>query len=106
MSQRELLEKRLHLPYISVGDGWLDLVEGGVEALAIWDTQLFDVKEKLGGVRVTIIGPHHPEVDRIVEALEYRSYEVCEVCGERGLIRMSRAWIRTLCDDCHAEARV
>jgi len=81
-----------------VGEGWRpmvlklydDLVELG------WNRQLYQVKEKWGGLRFYIGAATGAAHDRIEQA-EEESYKTCEECGAPGRVR-STGWVKTLCD--------
>ena len=112
-----------------VGPGWrpllaelhAELTEAGISYEAL------QVKEKFGILRVYISGSGewHPtfdltipgqgtvtgtleegsetwrRADAIVHAAEEKSRTVCEECGQPGVLRTDRFWLRTLCDACN-----
>lgn len=41
------------------------------------------------------------EISDIVDKWEKKSGEICEECGEPGVLRDDLSWILTLCDDCY-----
>ena len=61
------------------------------------------VKEKFGGLRFYIVGGDD-YIRGLIDFAEAMSYDICEVCGEKGHLRNDKPWIRTLCDK-HAEER-
>lgn len=100
-------------PYISVGLGWHGLLEElffKMEKIILrsshlqdWDNipYIFDVKEKYGGLRITVYGfleedPLNEEIEKLVDEYEERSLRVCEVCSKEGRPTTS-GWIKTLC---------
>ena len=92
-------------PYTwEVGEGWYPLVNQLVEdILALgWDGNIFQVKEKFGGLRFYIGSGSNEIFDRIAKA-ENDSYEICEECGQPGVLR-GGGWLKTLCDE-HAGDR-
>ena len=86
-------------------EGWNWLIEQLCEQLNQLDVDVTVVqqKEKFGGLRF-----YHNGVtgDRAWEALgaigfaEKLSFEICEVCGERGELRRD-SWMKTRCDECY-----
>lgn len=47
-------------------------------------------------------GDIYREVSGIVAKWEKKSGEVCEKCGNPGVLREDLSWILTLCDDCYS----
>lgn len=114
---------------LDVGPGWrpllaelhAELTAAGIRYEAL------QVKEKWGILRVYIStdSAWHPTFDltvpgqgtitgtieegsepwrrgmEIVHAAEERSRVICEDCGDTGVLRTDRFWLRTLCDACH-----
>ena len=39
----------------------------------------------------------------LVRAAEEKSRAICEDCGEPGVLRTDRFWLRTLCDECNGK---
>ncbi|MDO5527867.1 MAG: hypothetical protein Q4F71_00520 [Paracoccus sp. (in: a-proteobacteria)] len=95
---------------LNVGDGWLPPLDQLVRDLAVviqrdglHDFEIAQVKEKLGELRVYVRGANDQAL-ALIDAAEARSIEICAVCSQHGQ-RRSEAWVWTLCDRCHAEAR-
>jgi hypothetical protein len=91
--------------FFSVGDGWFPLIKELIEDLIAlgWDKQTCQVKEKFGGLRFYINGGSDEIFNRISKA-ENDSYEICEICGEKGELKTDIGWYTTLCDK-HYEER-
>ena len=111
-----------------VGPGWRPLLaELHAELTAAGISyEALQVKEKFGALRVYISteGEFHPtfdltipgqgviagttekgsdtwrRADAIVQAAEEKSRTICEDCGQPGILRTDRFWLRTLCDAC------
>ncbi|WP_369253677.1 hypothetical protein [Streptomyces sp. R35] len=71
------------------------------------DYRIYDVKEKLGAVRIHITAspaPVRPEIRSLLTAAEEQSATTCEFCGSPGRRRNDDAagWIKAVCEDCHA----
>lgn len=83
-----------------VGPGWNMLVQELIaELFALgWDGNLYQIKEKFGGLRF-YIGLGTDEIHAAIQAAEDRSYRTCEVTGERGELRKDLGWWRVLCDE-------
>ena len=92
----------------SCEDGWFDLIWSLCEDLEKiakdedFELEVFQVKEKFGGLRFYIDEGTVSIHERIKKA-ENKSYEICEVCGKPGRIDDSRRWVRTLCEECISE---
>lgn len=56
------------------------------------------IKEKFGGLRIYFSGGDE-YIEGLVSMAESFSYQVCELCGERGKPN-NGGWITTLCDKC------
>ena len=56
------------------------------------------IKEKFGGLRVYFSGGDE-YVEGLVSMAESFSYQICEVCGQRGKPNKG-GWISTLCENC------
>lgn len=85
-------------------DGWREIVESLYDDLVAmgWSRDLFQIKEKFGGLRF-YIGEGSSEIfDRIAKA-ENTSLATCMVCGNLGR-RTGKGWILTLCED-HEQGR-
>jgi len=103
------------------GIGWYDILSSlcwkikQYEDNIVWQTQWnqktnpeyksdyfpvkFDqIKEKYGGLRVYFSGGDQ-YVEGLVSMAESFSYQVCEVCGNKGQPNKG-GWITTLCDEC------
>ena len=92
-------------PYVfGVGEGWFGLLKNLIDELISlgWDRHMHLSKEKFGGLNFYIKEPT-PEMQEIILTYEKLSFEICEVCGEKGE-RRNGGWIKTLCDT-HEEKR-
>lgn len=79
-----------------VGDGWSPLVLEVYENLSE-NTHIVQIKEKWGGLRIYI--DHGTDADwDLLEDVERRSFEICEVCGKTGKTRTDLPWHLTLCE--------
>jgi hypothetical protein len=85
--------------YFECGTGWYPLIQKLIEDLIKlgWNKQICQAKEKFGGLR--FYTNDLPDGGRLlVNFAEGDSYQICEECGEAGLIRLALPWKRTLCD--------
>lgn len=103
------------------GDGWYDILSSLCfmikqhEDNNIWQTEYkqktdatytsdyypvkFDqIKEKFGGLRIYYTGGDS-YIEGLVSMAESFSYQICELCGERGKPNKG-GWISTLCENC------
>jgi hypothetical protein len=87
-----------------VGEGWFELLKNLIDELISlgWDRHMLQSKEKFGGLNFYIKEPT-PEMYDLIIIYERLSYEICEVCGDKGG-RRNDGWIKTLCDT-HEEER-
>jgi RNA polymerase-binding transcription factor DksA len=92
------------------GDGWEPIIRKVAEAAeklnnATEDPDMWiiavQVKEKFGGLRYYVQNAPD-EIDDMISEAENASYTICETCGKPGEPRKG-GWLKTLCDDCHAE---
>lgn len=87
---------------IECGPGWSSLYKPLMERCKEEGVEIHQIKEKFGGLRF-YTGPCSEELMSAVDRAEAKSYEICEECGQPGVLRQG-GWIRTLCDE-HAEGR-
>lgn len=97
-----------------IPEGWRSIVESLCERLsaAIADdaeaeVALLDMKEKYGGLRLTVstlgLSEHASEaVGLALDLAEARSTRTCELCGERARLMQRAGWYATRCPD-HGE---
>lgn len=90
--------------FFGVGVGWYPLIKDLITDLIElgWDKKTCQVKEKFGGLRFYINAGSDKIYERITLA-ESQSYEICEVCGEKGELRKNVGWYTTLCDEHYNE---
>jgi len=84
-----------------VGEGWYELIKNLIDELISlgWDRKLIQSKEKFGGLNFHI-NESTKEMRELIYTYEKLSYDICEVCGNKGEPRKG-GWIRTLCDVHH-----
>lgn len=92
--------------FFAVDKGWYPLIKSLIEDLITmgWDKQVCQVKEKFGGLRFYINAGSDEIFNRITKA-EKDSYDICEMCGEKGEIRRDLGWHLTLCDNHYSEKK-
>ena len=84
-------------------DGWFDLewrLCEDLEKLVDKDYKLMQVKEKFGTLR-WYSNHNSEEAGKRINQAENESSRTCEVCGNPGITRTDRSWLRTLCDKCN-----
>ena len=88
---------------ISVPPGWRDIVWDAIqkiEDIALRDDikpRVAQIKEKFGGLRLYVDNTNK-EIEDLIDAVESKSYYVCEKCNEAGLVRRDLGWHQTLCE--------
>jgi hypothetical protein len=87
------------------GDGWFDLIYKLCEEIAALkpdDFEVFQVKEKFGGLRFYLVSGASDEIHSLITKAEERSYHICENCGADVPNGPSKkgGWISTKCEKC------
>ena len=85
------------------GDGWADLIETVFKygSKNVEDFEIFQVKEKFGGLRIYCGGKElDVEMEKLLFDAQQKSFGVCEECGEPAKPKTYDGWIKTLCEDC------
>jgi len=85
-----------------VGPGWKSLVSALITDLfkLWWGGNLYQIKEKFGGLRF-YIGDGTEEMFITIELAEKESRHTCEECGLAGTIEANeRRWLKCLCEKC------
>jgi hypothetical protein len=95
------------------GDGWEQLVTELYEKLKVLSPNIepAQIKEKFGGLRFYVHfvedgaqeGANAKDFYELIYEYERKSFEICELCGEKGILRIDRPWLKTLCDKHHQE---
>lgn len=104
MDIRKELESRIIDGFsksIDCEDGWLSLLERLHNEIVLIDPdyQIYQVKEKLGGLRF-----YHTSKDKILDGkiskivnyYEKMSYHICEKTGSQGVLMKRNGWYKTL----------
>lgn len=87
-----------------VGKGWASLVKVLDAETERIEATVYQVKEKFGGLRYYADPPNNLDEKKremfyhLVQAAEYLSFYMCEVCGEPGYRQQPKFWIKTLCE--------
>lgn len=94
--------KRIDSAYFfSFSEGWYALTAQLIKdcLAAGWDGELYQSKEKFGGLRF-YIGSGNETIWNIIQKAEGDSYGTCEMCGTTEQIGHTRGWISTFCKPC------
>ena len=85
--------------FFDIQNGWYELVKNLIDDLITlgWNKELCQVKEKFGGLRF-YINEGSVEIFNRIDKAESESLSICEICGEPGILRTDRHWIKTLCN--------
>lgn len=83
-------------------DGWRDLICDLIDRIegAGVRCQLFEVKEKFGGLCFYMADDVDDPIAQWIEETENKSFSICEKCGNSGTETVSGGWAKTLCQPC------
>lgn len=87
----------------SIGEGWFDIVRELDRQIAVLapDYKLNQIKEKFGGLCYYIKNvpdDHHVAVNSLIMLAERQALSTCDVCGEKGSLRIIKGWYSTRCE--------
>lgn len=91
-------------------DGWFDLIYNCCKEIDELykqrnkdssEIKIYQIKEKYGALCI-YLGNYIDGVSEIVNKYEDESVNICEICGQRGKVKINGSWLKTLCDK-HAE---
>jgi len=86
-----------------VGKGWSKIIDMLYDELPIpKKIQVYQVKEKFGGLRFYISGATKEQY-AIIDKAEHMSEITCEQCGEPGTVKKDGYWLMCRCDKCFSE---
>lgn len=94
---------------VECGDGWFGIIDELCDKFSKMDLKGANVefiKEKFAGLRVGLSHVGGKDYSDKLSAIEYaytRSMETCEECGQPGILRDVKGWLKTLCDKCFAK---
>lgn len=94
------------------GDGWFNLIwylSSKIEPILVanitqeleYPLRAAQVKQKFGGLRFYMTYST-PEITALIDKAASYSYEICEQCGDKGILRQGSYW-ETLCNDCNGK---
>jgi hypothetical protein len=86
---------------VECGKGWMPLVEPVLAECEVTGTEVRQIKEKFGRLRIYVAQAPESVYDAIRIA-ESASANVCETCGRSGKTTTDERWILTLCPPCMA----
>lgn len=99
--------EKLNSPYYcECDDGWYNLIYNcckDIEQLYksknadINTLRILQIKEKYGTLRI-YLDNYIDGTDDIVTKYENLSSEICEVCGDKGSLKLKNSWMKTLCE--------
>ena len=93
-------EYSLEAMKLAVGPGWGKLIEEVYAILAAHDEAVvLQIKEKFGMLRVYTCNIPD-DVETQLTAIENKSAEVCDVCGEPGAVISRDGWYMARCSAC------
>jgi len=90
---------------LECADGWYSILAEAFEKLSKFDVEIFQVKEKFGGLRIYVDDKpleYAKEIGDIIHAAEEKAWDTCEYCGKPGE-RRGGGWLKTLCDECEGK---
>jgi hypothetical protein len=87
------------------GNGWFNLVYDLLKKIDKLekpkDFEVFQVKEKFGGLRFYVENSTN-EIQNLINEAEEESYKICEFCGSKENVKTERVsgWYTTICQNC------
>lgn len=81
---------------IECGRGWESLYKPLMERAERECVSIHQIKEKFGGLRF-YTGPCTDEFHAAIEVACAQSFNICEVCGEPGMLMNDHGWMLTRC---------
>lgn len=85
--------------------GWAHLILPLIDKCEADRVEIFDIKEKFGGLRFLLDLPATHTMDHLITKAERLSLTTCEVCGEPSVMRHKGNWLMTRCDKCWDEEK-
>jgi len=83
--------------------GWEALYKPLIDRCNAEGVSIFQIKEKLGGLRFYVNGEASKDLHAAINAACAKSEVTCMKCGKPGVLRVGD-WLATLCDE-HAGGR-
>ena len=87
-------------------EGWYLILKNLFEAISKLnppsDFEIFQVKEKFGGLRV-YTNSSTKEIEALIDKAEEESFNTCEVCGASAKPSTRGGWVKTICENCLKE---
>lgn len=90
------------------GKGWYPLIEETLDKIEAclktieleknYPFRILQIKEKFGGLRI-YCSSYYPEIEKIIDDAEAKSFKICEVCGKEGHLTYWYRWYQTLCEE-------
>lgn len=80
-------------------DGWFDIIwdlSEKIEPFASDDFNVFQVKEKFGGLRFYTDG-YTDEISAFIREAENKAENTCERCGKPSKIKSKNGWMSNIC---------
>jgi hypothetical protein len=92
-------------PYLECDSGWNDIIADIHSKIVILHPkyEIFQIKEKFGGLRFYIEGVPDELFDEIYDIIgdgEKLSYKTCEICGDEGKLSKLGWLVKTVCKNC------
>lgn len=94
---------------IECDNGWLDIINYAcrhisrrVDNTNYTNFKIVQIKEKFGSLRIYTTSSDD-YINGVVAMATSMSMCVCEVCGNKGITRTDKSWVRTLCDECNSK---
>lgn len=92
-----------HTISIDCNDGWFDILWRLCDDIYAMGPKVSQIKEKFGGLRfyASFTSEYSKQGWERIRKAEEESYEICELCGAKGELRITDGWRNTTCIKCH-----
>jgi hypothetical protein len=88
-----------------VGAGWHGLVDEAFDLVESHGSEVAQLKEKFGQMRVYINSTSDDLYNKVWE-IESKSASICETCGAPSKLQNRGGWLKSICDPCLEEHHV
>lgn len=85
--------------YVADFPGWAKLIRPIIDACEQDKVEIYEIKEKFGGLRVYPAGNASFDIEVMIDAAEIASLTVCMQCGKPGKRENCGGWLLVVCPE-------